>query len=58
MKTQIFHHAKIYTSKNPLKQTKILQYIIMREVFFQGEGVKLVQDLLKVQYLVDCMRYY
>jgi hypothetical protein len=25
METQIFHHAKIYSSKNPLKETKILQ---------------------------------
>jgi hypothetical protein len=25
MKIQIFHHAKIYSSKNPLKETKILQ---------------------------------
>jgi hypothetical protein len=28
MKNQIFHHAKIYSSKNPLKETKILQDII------------------------------
>jgi hypothetical protein len=28
MKTQIFHHAKIESSKNPLKETKILQDII------------------------------
>jgi hypothetical protein len=27
MKTQIFHHAKIKSSKNPLKETKILQDI-------------------------------
>jgi hypothetical protein len=26
--TQIFHHAKISSSKNPLKETKILQGII------------------------------
>jgi hypothetical protein len=25
METQIFHHAKVYSSKNPLKETKILQ---------------------------------
>jgi hypothetical protein len=30
MKTQIFHHAKIWSSKNPLKETKILQDIITR----------------------------
>jgi hypothetical protein len=30
METQIFHHAKIYSSsKNPLKETKILQDIII-----------------------------
>jgi hypothetical protein len=30
MKTQIFHHAKIKSSKNPLKETKkILQEIII-----------------------------
>jgi hypothetical protein len=28
METQIFYHAKIYSSKNPLKKTKILQEII------------------------------
>ncbi len=28
MKTQIFHNAKIQSSKNPLKETKILQDII------------------------------
>jgi hypothetical protein len=28
METQIFHHAKIYSSKNPLKETQILQDII------------------------------
>jgi hypothetical protein len=28
METQIFHHAKIQSSKNPLKETKILQDII------------------------------
>jgi hypothetical protein len=28
METQIFHHAKIYFSKNPLKETKILQDVI------------------------------
>jgi len=28
VKTQIFHHAKIESSKNPLKETKILQGII------------------------------
>jgi len=28
METQIFHHAKILSSKNPLKETKILQDII------------------------------
>jgi hypothetical protein len=28
METQIFHHAKIQSSKNRLKQTKILQDII------------------------------
>jgi hypothetical protein len=28
METQIFHHAKMQSSKNPLKQTKILQDII------------------------------
>jgi hypothetical protein len=28
MKTQIFHHAKTESSKNPLKETKILQDII------------------------------
>jgi outer membrane protein assembly factor BamA len=27
METQIFHHAKIESSKNPLKETKILQDI-------------------------------
>jgi hypothetical protein len=26
--TQMFHHAKIQSSKNPLKETKILQDII------------------------------
>jgi len=25
METQIFHHTKIQSSKNPLKETKILQ---------------------------------
>jgi hypothetical protein len=28
MKTQIFHPAKIESSKNPLKETKILQGIV------------------------------
>jgi hypothetical protein len=28
MEIQIFHHAKIYLQKNPLKDTKILQDII------------------------------
>jgi hypothetical protein len=28
MKTQIFHHAKIRSSKNPLKETKIIPDII------------------------------
>jgi hypothetical protein len=28
MKTQMFHHAKIQSSKNPLKETKILQDIL------------------------------
>jgi hypothetical protein len=28
METQIFHHAKIWSSKSPLKQTKLLQDII------------------------------
>jgi hypothetical protein len=28
METQIFYHAKIKSSKNPLKETKILQDII------------------------------
>jgi hypothetical protein len=28
MKTQIFCHAKIESSKNPLKETKIIQDII------------------------------
>jgi hypothetical protein len=28
METQIFHHAEIQSSKNPLKETKILQDII------------------------------
>jgi hypothetical protein len=28
METQIFHHAKIQSSNNPLKETKILQNII------------------------------
>jgi hypothetical protein len=28
METQIFHHAKIQSSKNPLKETKVLQDII------------------------------
>jgi hypothetical protein len=27
-KTQIFHHAKIQSSKNPLKETKIIRDII------------------------------
>jgi len=27
--TQIFHHAKIQSSKNPLEETKILQDIII-----------------------------
>jgi hypothetical protein len=27
METQIFHHAKTYSSKNPLKETKVLQDI-------------------------------
>jgi len=29
METQIFHHAKIESSKNPLKETKILHDIII-----------------------------
>jgi hypothetical protein len=29
MKTQIFHHAKILSSKSPLKETQILQDIII-----------------------------
>jgi hypothetical protein len=29
LKTQIFHHAKIQSSKNPLKETKIFQDIII-----------------------------
>ncbi len=28
MEIQVFHHAKIESSKNPLKETKILQDII------------------------------
>jgi hypothetical protein len=28
METQIFHHAKIWPSKNPLKQTKMFQDIL------------------------------
>jgi len=28
MEIQIFHHAKIYLQKNPLKDTKILQAIV------------------------------
>jgi hypothetical protein len=28
METQIFHHAKIQSSENPVKETKILQDII------------------------------
>jgi hypothetical protein len=28
METQIFHYAKIWSSKNPLKETKMLQDII------------------------------
>jgi hypothetical protein len=31
METQIFHHAKIESSKNPLKETIILQDIITDE---------------------------
>jgi hypothetical protein len=29
METQIFHQAKIQSSKNPLKETKILQDIVI-----------------------------
>ncbi len=32
MKTQIFHNARIQSSKNPLKETKILQEITTLEL--------------------------
>jgi hypothetical protein len=41
-KFKYFTMQKYNLQKIPLQQTKILQYIITKEVFFQGEGVELV----------------
>jgi len=47
METQIFHHTKIWFSKNPLKETKILQDIITN-LLSTNKETKILQDIISL----------